>query len=88
LVDPARLGAAGAISMRAIRASVTRLRRQPCLHAFGEHPGVRELPYEGGYRVATGCFTYEVHPDTGRGETAGDVLVPRVFGPGQSRARL
>jgi hypothetical protein len=28
-----------------------------------------------------------VIPDTGRDETAGDVLVLRVFGPGQSRDR-
>jgi hypothetical protein len=29
-----------------------------------------------------------VAPDIGRDETAGDVLVLRVFGPGQSRDRL
>jgi hypothetical protein len=45
-----------------------------------EHPGTRELPCEGGYRAL-----YEVHPDTGRSETAGDVRVLRVFGPGQLR---
>lgn len=31
---------------------------------------------------------YVVRPDTGRNDTAGDVLVLRVFGPGQSRERL
>ena len=31
---------------------------------------------------------YEIHPDTGRDTTAGDVLVLRVFGPGQSREVL
>jgi plasmid stabilization system protein ParE len=76
-------GPAARRRLRAIRAAINRLRQQPCLHAFGEHPGVRELPCEGGYRAL-----YEVHPDTGRSETAGDVLVLRVFGPGQDRATL
>ena len=31
---------------------------------------------------------YRVQPDTGLSATAGDVLVLRVFGPGQSRADL
>jgi hypothetical protein len=31
---------------------------------------------------------YRVQPDTGLNATAGDVLVLRVFGPGQSRADL
>jgi hypothetical protein len=44
---------------------------------------VRELPCEGGYRAF-----YEVLPDTGRNDTAGDVIVLRVFGPGQDRRRL
>jgi hypothetical protein len=30
----------------------------------------------------------EVHSDTGRNDTAGDVRVPRVFGPGQDRGTL
>ena len=34
----------------------------------------------GGYRAM-----YEVVPDTGRSATAGDVMVLRVYGPGQSR---
>jgi hypothetical protein len=41
------------------------------------------MPCDGGYRVL-----YEVYPDTGHSETAGDVRVLRVFGPGQSRERL
>jgi hypothetical protein len=41
------------------------------------------LPRNGGYQAL-----YEVLPDTGRDETAGNVLVLRVFGPGQSRDRL
>jgi hypothetical protein len=44
---------------------------------------VRELPCEGGYRAL-----YDVFPDTGRDETAGDVIVLRVYGPGQSRDHL
>jgi len=43
-------------------------------------PGVRELPIAGGYRVF-----YKVETDTGRDETAGDVRVLRVYGPGQDR---
>jgi hypothetical protein len=31
---------------------------------------------------------YLVEPDTGRNRTAGNVLVLRVYGPGQSRERL
>ena len=40
---------------------------------------MRELPCED-HRVM-----YIIEPDTGRNDTAGDVLVLRVFGPGQSR---
>jgi hypothetical protein len=67
----------------AIRAAINRLREHPCRYPVSEHPGVRELPCSGGYRVF-----YELHPDTGRDETAGDVRLLRVFGPGQSRDRL
>ncbi len=52
-------------------------------NSLGLHAGVRELPRKGGYRAL--C---RVRPDTSRNETAGDVLVLRVFGPGQSRERL
>jgi hypothetical protein len=67
----------------ATRAAINRLRQHPCLYPVGQHPGVRELPCDGGYRLL-----YEVRPDTGRDETAGDVRVLRVFGPGQSRDHL
>lgn len=67
----------------AIRAAIRRLSQYPCRYPVGQHPGVRELPCAGGYRAL-----YRVAPDTGRDETAGDVLVLRVFGPGQARDRL
>ena len=41
---------------------------------------MRELPCAGGWRAF-----YEVEHDTGRNEDAGDVVVLRVYGPGQSR---
>jgi plasmid stabilization system protein ParE len=66
-----------------IRDSIERLCEHPCLWPVGQHAGVRELPCEGGYRAL-----YEVIPDTGRDETAGAVIVLRVYGPGQSRNRL
>jgi len=76
-------GLAAIRRLRAIRAAIKRLKQHPCLYPVGNHSGVRELPCEGGYRAL-----YRVHPDTGRNETAGDVRVLRVFGPGQSRERL
>jgi hypothetical protein len=69
--------------MTAIWTAIERLCLHSCLYPAGQHPGVRELPCAGGYRAL-----YEVRPDTGRDETAGDVRVLRVFGPGQSRDRL
>ena len=69
--------------LAAIWAAIERLRDHPCLHPVGQHPRARELPCDGGYRAL-----YRVIPDTGRDQTAGDVLVLRVFGPGQSRDRL
>ena len=66
--------------LTAIRTAIRQLRQHPCLFPFGQHPGVRELPCDGGYRAL-----YEVTPDTGHNETAGNVLVLRVFGPGQDR---
>ena len=76
-------GLAARRRLTAIRAAINRLRQHPCLHPAGPHPGVRELPCAGGYRAL-----YRVIPDTGRDQTAGDVRVLRVFGPGQSRDRL
>ena len=66
--------------LAAIRNSIERLGEHPCRYPVGQHAGVRELPCDGGYRAL-----YEVHPDTGRDETAGDVIVLRVYGPGQDR---
>jgi plasmid stabilization system protein ParE len=66
--------------LAAVRADIRRLKTYPGLYAPGAHNGVRELPCAGGYRVL-----YRVTPDTGHSDTAGDVLVLRVFGPGQSR---
>jgi plasmid stabilization system protein ParE len=70
-------------TLAAIRADIRRLRQHPCQWPVGEHPDVRELPCAGGYRVL-----YEVSPDTGRSATAGDVLVLRVYGPGQDRGAI
>jgi plasmid stabilization system protein ParE len=64
----------------AIRADIRRLKQHPCQWPVGDTQGVRELPAAGGYRVF-----YKVHPDTGRNADAGDVLVLRVYGPGQDR---
>ena len=75
-------GPAARCRLTAIWTAIERLRQNPCLYPAGEYPGLRELPCDGGYRAL-----YEVSPDTGRNETAGDVLVLRVYGPGQSRDR-
>jgi hypothetical protein len=60
--------------------AIESLRDHPCRWPLGRHFGVRELPCAGGYRAL-----YEVNPDTGGNETAGDV---RVFGAGQGRLRI
>jgi plasmid stabilization system protein ParE len=73
-------GQAARRRLAAITTEIKRLRQHPCLFAPGEHPGVRERPCAGGYRAL-----YEVIPDTGQNETAGDVLILRVYGPGQDR---
>jgi plasmid stabilization system protein ParE len=78
--------AAGRIArskLAALRASIRRLRENPCLFPIGAHAGVREMLGDGGYRAL-----YRVSPDTGRNDTAGDVRVLRVFGPGQDRGTL
>lgn len=76
-------GPAARRRLMAVRTAINQLRTNPCRHPVGDHPDVRELPCKGGYRAL-----YEVRPDTGRNETAGDVQVLRVFGPGQSSERL
>lgn len=69
--------------LAAIRRVIARLAPHPCRYPVGSHPGTRELPCEDGYRAL-----YRIVADIGRDETAGDVLVLRIFGPGQSRVRL
>lgn len=68
--------------LAAIRSDIRLLQQQPCLWPVGNHPGVRELPVAGGYQF------YKVEPDTGRDDTAGDVRVLRIYGPGQARRSL
>jgi hypothetical protein len=65
----------------AIRAAIRRLKHDP--FPVGGHAGTRALPCERGYRAM-----YDLHPDAGRSETAGDELVLRVFSPGQERGSL
>jgi plasmid stabilization system protein ParE len=76
-------GPAARRKLMVILAAIEKLSENPCLYPIGQHPGVRELPCDGGYRAL-----YEVIPDTGRNETAGDVRILRVFGPGQDRGAL
>ena len=68
--------------VRSILSAIQRPRDFPCRHPIGDHVGTRQLVIEQ-YVVI-----YEIYPDTGRNETAGDVLVLRVFGPGQARDSL
>ena len=72
-------GIAAKRRLQAIRDTIERLRGYPCLYAKGDYPGTREVSSEG-HRII-----YAVDPDTGRNADAGDVVVLRVFGPGQSR---
>jgi plasmid stabilization system protein ParE len=76
-------GVAARRRLQAVYSVIRRLRQSPCLYPVGAQPGVREAPCEGGYRVS--C---ELHPDTGFSATAGDVVILRVFGPGQDRGGL
>ena len=76
-------GPAARRRLTAVWVAIERLREHPCRYPVVQHRGVRELPCAGGYRAL-----YRVAPDTGRDETAGNVRVLRVFGPGQSRDRL
>jgi plasmid stabilization system protein ParE len=65
-----------------IRSAIKELRNTPCLWAVGDQPPYRE-------RVAGEyVIVYEVSPDTGNNQTAGDVEVIRVFGPGQEHNLL
>jgi plasmid stabilization system protein ParE len=67
----------------AIVSAIEGLRAHPCRWPLGLHSGVRERLCAGGWRAF-----YEVDPDTGRDETAGDVRVLRVYAPGQDRSRF
>jgi plasmid stabilization system protein ParE len=60
-------GPAARRRLAAIWVAIERLRQHPCLYPVGQHPGVRELPCDGGYRAL-----YEVILDTGRNQTAGE----------------
>jgi hypothetical protein len=62
--------------------ALAELRIAPCRWAWSEHDGARQRIVEG-YKVI-----YQVIPDTGDNETAGDVLVVRIFGPRQLSKRL
>lgn len=75
-------GAAAVRRVKAIRAAIRALKLNPCLFPLGDHSFVRELPCKGGYRVL-----YRLDPDTGRSETAGDIIVLRIFGAGQFRGQ-
>ncbi len=76
-------GVAAIGKLVAIRTAIRQLRQHPCQWPAGPDTGVREMPCAGGYRML-----YEVNPDTGSSATAGDVLVLRIYGPGQDRPTL
>ncbi|MBV8520939.1 MAG: type II toxin-antitoxin system RelE/ParE family toxin [Acetobacteraceae bacterium] len=63
-----------------IERSILELANHPCRHPREPH-GWREFTIEE-HRVR-----YRVSRDTGRDTTAGNVLVLRIFGPGQDRSR-
>jgi len=73
-------GPAAWVKLDAIPTAIEDLRDHPCRSPLGRHPGVRERLCAGGWRAL-----YRVRPDTGRDETARDVRVLRVYGPGQDR---
>ena len=73
-------GPAAGRRIKAIRAAIDGLRVHPCRRPVVNQAGVRELPCPGGCRASD-----RVLPDTGKNASAGDVQVPRVHGPGQSR---
>jgi len=73
-------GPAAWAKLDAILSAIETLRDHPCRWARGRHAGVRERPCAGGWRAF-----FEVDPDTGRDDTAGDVRILRVYGPGQDR---
>lgn len=71
-------GPNGRMRWDALRTTRSRLREHPYLGAPSpEQPGRRQLVVSG-YRII-----YRVDPDTGDIDTAGDVRILAVFGPGQ-----
>ncbi len=73
-------GPAAWAKLEGLLSAIEGLRDHPCRWPLGRHAGVRERLCAGGWRAL-----YEVDPDTGRDETAGDVRVLRVYGPAQDR---
>ncbi len=77
---------AGQVARRRLRTildAIADLRTHPCRFPPGMNHGIRERFCPGGYRVF-----YRVWPDTGQDDTAGDVQVLRIYGPGQDRRTL
>src|SRR5580704_923347 len=71
---------AGAVAQRRlqrIQSAIRELRSTPCRWPHSEHEGSRERIVEG-YRIV-----YVVDPDTGENNTAGNVVIRRIFGPSQ-----
>ncbi|MDV2984304.1 UNVERIFIED_CONTAM: type II toxin-antitoxin system RelE/ParE family toxin [Methylobacteriaceae bacterium AG10] len=75
-------GRRAADRLRQIRAVILELRAAPLRWPVGEHEGIREAA-AGGYRIL-----YEIRSGPSRSESEGDVIVLRVFGPGQDRSDL
>jgi plasmid stabilization system protein ParE len=75
-------GPRGRRRLQIIRAAIEQLRARPYLRPGGKWPGTREFVVMG-YVV---IYRIEA-PDTGDSNTAGNVSIVRVFGPGQTRAR-
>ena len=75
-------GRAAARRLSHIERALSELRSRPCWWPRSEHEGARERIVEG-YKIV-----YQIRPDTGSNDTAGDVLVLRVFGPWQRSDRL
>lgn len=73
-------GATAAGRLQHIARAIEDLAEHPC-----RHPRERDRRE---FSVERHRVIYRVIPDTGRDATAGDVLVLRVFGAGQSRDRL
>jgi plasmid stabilization system protein ParE len=64
---------------QAIMRAIDGLLDAPCRFRVGERAGTRKLT------VRRYVVVYKVDPDTGDNQTAGDVVLLRVFGPGQQQ---